>query len=761
MKAIPIEREQSVKDLPRRQTATADVTKHKRAGETPYRSHDELEQQLAECQAELSRLHTLIDGLPDYLFIKDRQSRFLVNNQAHIQALAATRQDEVVGKTDFDIFPHELAKRYYDDEQAVMASGQPLNREEMTVNPQTQEKRWLQTTKIPLRDKDGKVIGLMGISRDITARKQAEEALRQSRDELEKNVAERTADLAQANESLANAQRLLEAMLDNIPDRIYLKDTQCRFVQCNRAVAKRVGLEDPKQIVGKTDFDFYPREKAEEFYQDEQRIIRAGEPLLNKIEQVAKPNGEITWSSVSKVPLRDKDGKVVGLVGISRNITEQIRAEEILRQSRDELEKNVAERTAELDRERLLLRTLVDNLPDLIYAKDTAGRKTITNPADQKVLGCTSEAEAIGKNDFDFFPKEIAEKFWADDRQVLQGQPVINREEYFFDGEGRKRWLLTSKLPLRDKHEAIIGLIGIGRDITAIKETDAKLEQVHKQLLETSRQAGMAEVATSVLHNVGNVLNSVNVASTFVADSLRQSRAGNLSKVVALLREHEADLGNFITSDPKGKQLPQYLAQLAEHLAGEQTAALEKLDRLQKSVEHIREIIAMQQNYAKVSGVLESLPVAELVEDAVRMNTGSMERHNIKVLREFAETPPVLVDKHKVLQILVNLIRNAKHACNDSGKTDKQIILRLVNGNERVKISVTDNGIGIPAENLTQIFNYGFTTRKDGHGFGLHNAALTAKEMGGSLAAFSEGPGRGATFTLELPLNNERKSYEH
>ena len=758
MKAIPIEREQLVEGLPQRQTGTADVTKQKRAEGAPCRSHDELEQQLAECQAELSRLRTLIDGLPDYLFIKDRQSRFLVNNQAHIQALAATRQDEVVGKTDFDIFPHELARRYYDDEQAVMASGQPLNREEITVNPQTQEKRWLQTTKIPLRDKDGKVIGLMGISRDITTRKQAEEMLLQSRDELEKNVAERTADLAQANEALANAQRLLEAMLDNIPDRIYLKDTQCRFMQCNRAVAKRVGLEDPKQIVGKTDFDFYPREKAEEFYQDEQRIIRAGEPLLNKIEQVTNPNGEITWSSVSKVPLRDKDGKVVGLVGISRNITEQIRAEEILRQSRDELEKNVAERTAELDQERLLLRTLIDNLPDGIYAKDTAGRKTMANPADQRVLGCTSEAGAIGKSDFDFFPREIAEKFWADDRQVLQGQPVINREEYFFDGEGRKRWLLTSKLPLRDKHEAIVGLIGIGRDITAIKEANAKLEQVHKQLLETSRQAGMAEVATSVLHNVGNVLNSVNVASTFVADSLRQSRAGNLSKVVALLREHEADLGNFVTSDPKGKQLPQYLAQLTEHLAGEQTAALAKLDRLQKSVEHIREIIAMQQNYAKVSGVLESLPVAELVEDAVRMNTGSMERHNIKVLREFAETPPVLVDKHKVLQILVNLIRNAKHACNDSGKTDKQIILRLVNGNERIKISVIDNGIGIPTENLTQIFNYGFTTRKDGHGFGLHNAALAAKEMGGNLAAFSEGPGRGATFTLELPRQGQKPS---
>ena len=315
---------------------------------------------------------------------------------------------------------------------------------------------------------------------------------------------------------------------------------------------------------------------------------------------------------------------------------------------------------------------------------------------------------------------------------------------------------MTSKLPLRDKQGTVAGLIGVGRDITAIKESEAKLDQVHKQLLETSRRAGMAEIATSVLHNVGNVLNSINVASTCVANDLRQSKAVNLSKIAALLREHEADLGHFITNDPKGKQLPGYLAKLAEYLTGEQTAALDKLDRLQKNIEHIREIVAMQQNYAKTSGVLESLPVVDLVEDALRMHVGSMERHNIKMVREYSETPPILVDKHKVLQILVNVISNAKHACNDSGKPDKQIILRVVNEKERIKISVIDNGVGVPAENMNRIFNYGFTTRKDGHGFGLHNGALAAKGMGGSLAAFSEGLGRGATFTLELPIQGRK-----
>jgi PAS domain S-box-containing protein len=409
-------------------------------------------------------------------------------------------------------------------------------------------------------------------------------------------------------------------------------------------------------------------------------------------------------------------------------------------------------RTAEISHEQLLLRTLIDNLPDCIYAKDTAGRKTMANPADLKNLRCQTEAEAIGKSDFDLFPKEIAEQFWADDQKVIQGQPVINREEHFFDETGRKRWLLTSKLPLRDQDGKIIGLVGIGRDITARKEAEAKLEEAHKQLLEVSRQAGMSEVATSVLHNVGNVLNSVNVSSSMISEKIRDSKVPNIAKAVSLLRAHESDLAGFLANDPKGKQLLGYLSNLATHLAQEQEEILLEAGSLAKKIMHIKEIVAMQQDYAKSPGILESLSGADLVEDAVGMNIGSLERHHIKVVREYGKVPPILVEKHKVLQILVNVIRNAKYACDHSGREEKQITLRIANGDNTVKISVADNGVGIPAENMTRIFNLGFTTKKNGHGFGLHSGALAAKELGGKLLAFSEGPDHGATFTLELPV---------
>jgi len=173
---------------------------------------------------------------------------------------------------------------------------------------------------------------------------------------------------------------------------------------------------------------------------------------------------------------------------------------------------------------------------------------------------------------------------------------------------------------------------------------------------------------------------------------------------------------------------------------------------LTKDVGHIKDIVAMQQSYAMVSGVVEAVPVVELVEDALRMNASAFVRHDVQVVREFAPVPPVTVDKHKVLQILVNVLRNAKYACDGTGQPDKRVTLRVaLNGANLVKIEIADNGVGIPAENLTRVFQHGFTTRKHGHGFGLHSAALAAKELGGALKARSDGPGLGATFTLEIP----------
>jgi C4-dicarboxylate-specific signal transduction histidine kinase len=305
-------------------------------------------------------------------------------------------------------------------------------------------------------------------------------------------------------------------------------------------------------------------------------------------------------------------------------------------------------------------------------------------------------------------------------------------------------------------------------EIAERKRMEAQVEKSHQQMLVVTRQAGMAEVATSVLHNVGNVLNSINVSADLLANNLRKSGGGNLAKVAALLREHEGDLASFLTSDSRGRKIPEYLDSLALQLAEERDGALRELSELGGNVEHVNGIVAMQQTYARAVGCDEKLKPTELVEDALRVNASALARDGIEVEREYApDLPEITVDKHKVLQILINLVRNASHACADSGRLDKRIAVRVSHLESTVSILVVDNGVGIPAENLTRIFNHGFSTRKDGHGFGLHSGALAAQELGGSLQAFSEGPGTGASFILKLPVvhsareNQPRKTHEH
>jgi signal transduction histidine kinase len=283
-----------------------------------------------------------------------------------------------------------------------------------------------------------------------------------------------------------------------------------------------------------------------------------------------------------------------------------------------------------------------------------------------------------------------------------------------------------------------------------VRERTAELEELHRQLLDISHKAGMAEVATGVLHNVGNVLNSVNISSSVVTERLKKSRIGHLSKAVRLLRDHQADLGTFITSDPTGMQMPMFLSQLSDHLAGEQADVLNELAHLQKNVEHIKEIVSNQQAYATSAGLSEMIDLHEILEDAMRIHHSAIMRHDINVVMELAQVPRVLADKHKLLQILVNLLSNAKHAMKESPV--KTLTLRIESANDSVRVSVSDSGCGIPAENMSRIFAHGFTTKKGGHGYGLHSGALAAKQLGGELRATSDGPGRGAVFTLELPL---------
>jgi len=289
--------------------------------------------------------------------------------------------------------------------------------------------------------------------------------------------------------------------------------------------------------------------------------------------------------------------------------------------------------------------------------------------------------------------------------------------------------------------------------VRAKEQALTRLSEAQNALLDLSRKTGMAEVATGVLHNVGNVLNSVNVSAGLLNEALARSQVSALRKACLVLEEHRADLGEFLAKDARGNRVLDYLSKLAAFLSEERDKAKRETQSLLQNIQHIKEIVAMQQSYAKVAGMSEDLQVSELVEDALRLHSRGLSRDGVELQRNYATVPPVRVDKHKVLQILLNLLANARQALNTARRADKLLTLGIaLNGNNRVKVTIADNGVGIQPDHLTRIFQHGFTTKPDGHGFGLHSGALAAREMGGMLCAASDGPGRGALFALELPI---------
>jgi PAS domain S-box-containing protein len=419
----------------------------------------------------------------------------------------------------------------------------------------------------------------------------------------------------------------------------------------------------------------------------------------------------------------------------------------------------------------------ISDFTDLVTARDNL-RKTETmfrNTFDQAPIGI-AYADRSGKimrcnraflRMLGFEPGDLADRTMEDvthrddiarvsaelARLWNGGIQVVDLEKRYTRKDGSVIWVRMSTSLVREDDAAPEYSVEFLRDITARKESAEELERVHKQLMIASRQAGMAEVATNVLHNVGNILNSVNISASLVIERIKQSKAPGISRVAAMLLEKGSAAGNFLAHDERGRRIPEYLGSLGEQLTTDQKMALEELASLRDNLEHIKDTVAMQQSYAKLCGVTETIAVVDLVEDSLRLNAGAFVRHGVTLRREFSDVPPITVDKHKVLQILVNLVRNAKYACDESGRSDKLITLRIEAAPAGVRIGVIDNGVGIPAENMPRLFTHGFTTRVDGHGFGLHSGALAAQELGGSLRVTSDGPGRGATFILELPCS--------
>jgi signal transduction histidine kinase len=307
-----------------------------------------------------------------------------------------------------------------------------------------------------------------------------------------------------------------------------------------------------------------------------------------------------------------------------------------------------------------------------------------------------------------------------------------------------------------DKNADQIGNMfsGIAMDITKRKHFETELNISNQKLITTARLAGMADVATAVLHNIGNVLNSANVSLGMIKQNLKDDTYNKLFAIIKMIKDNLENIDTYIKEDPKGKIIPRYLVNMGDALEKDRLNFTQEIQNIAKHLDHVKEIVSKQQSISTVKGLKEKIFLHELIDDALQISGGESLQKYIKINKNYSENDFAFTDKSKITQIMINLIKNAGESILENTKNQtKEINISIQKNafNESVDVSVEDTGIGISDENISKIFTFGFTTKKDGHGFGLHSSVLAARELGGDLIAKSKGNGEGSIFTLTLP----------
>jgi len=601
--------------------------------------------------------------------------------------------------SDADLFPAGLAAEFRAEEMKVFA-GEPIIAHEDSMVFLDGRTHTVLTTKLPFRDSQGRICGLVGIGHDITERKQAEAALRQE-------------------------QTLTATLMENVPDAVYFKDAASRFLRVNRAHSRKFGLSDPAQLAGKSDADFFSGEYARQSLADEQEIIRTGRPLLNVEEKETWLDGTVSWVITTKLPLRDAAGRIIGTCGISRDITERKRVEQALAERTEEvLQRNlelaganttlqqqiaVRERIEQvLDRERLLLRTLIDNLPDYVYAQDAEGRFVVANLGMARQLGFSSPNEVIGKSNFDLFPHELAAQYHADEQEIIRtGKGLYNHEGPTMDAskQEKNRWVSTTKVPLRNDLGEITGFVGLGQDITECKRQEEALQQNSREL--QGRNDELARFTYTVSHDLKSPLVTIK----------------------AFLGYLEQDTRN---QDPAGMKKD------LEYIYG----AADKMGRL------LDELL----NLARVGSKMnppEEVPLQVVVKDALDMVAGWIMQKGVEVV---ATKEPIMLcgDRTRLVEVFQNLVDNAIKFMGEQQKP--RVEIGVEKAGEETVFFVRDNGMGIDPRYQPKVF--GLFEKYDpgtkGSGIGLALVKRIVEVHGGKIWVESAGIGKGTTFRFTL-----------
>lgn len=621
----------------------------------------------------------IFNNLPIGLFWKDLNFKYLGCNNYFAEELGISDPETLIGLSDYDLFPKHLADEYVRKDCDLINSNNPsICYEETGISSDGKpEVTWKR--KIMIRDDNGNVVGILGMYERITEERQRE------------------------NE-LYNERRSMQMLMDNIPDTIFFKDRDSRFIKVNKAWLTKHNLNNPAEVIGKNDADFFDAGFSDKTYQDEQTLMQKGKPLLNILECRTDASGKQLYKLANKVPLYDQNNEVIGMVGISHDITELKHAE------------------LELTLEKELLQSLMDNVPDTIYFKDDKSRFTRVNLAFALALGLQSPDEAVGKNDFDFFPLEQARRYSQDELEIFRsGKPKINRIEKVKNADGKILWISTTKIPIRDESGIVTGIIGISRDVTVIEEARSNLIYAKEKAEEANRAKSL--FLANMSHEIRTPMNGV----IGMADVLNQT----------VLTDEQHDYLNVITKS--GNNLLSIINNILDFSKIE-SGSLE-LEKAPISVRHIIEnvadvliITASNKGVNLVNYVDSSIP--EIVEgDALRLH-----------------------------QILLNLVNNAlKFTTHGEVFFTAELIDSTETGHSLL-FKIKDTGIGISEEGQQKIFHSftqvdNSTTRKfGGTGLGLAISKRLVEMMEGTIGVESvEGEGSSFWFTARFGIGSEKE----
>ena len=561
-----------------------------------------------------------------------------------------------------------------------------------------------------------------------------------AKDEVTKQVEKRTKQLESVTQRLArhmaDAEKLaLVARFTH--DAVMICDREANVEWVNEGFSNLTGYQ-PDEAVGKCLMEFQlaantKPEKIEKIADGFNQKKRYSDEI-----EVFRKNGESIWVAIELQPVQGVDKETSRFILTQKEITE-----------RKKIELSLADTEARL-------RSMMDNLAGACYRINLSTQQTLfVSRWIKNLTGCSAAAflnqekclrDYVHPDDLGIYDNAIS--------SALNDKAPFAIRYRIVDAHERTRWISERGRVVSNADRSMHWVDGILFDITDSVESETRNQHLQQELVAASRFAGMAEIATNVLHNVGNILNSVNISATVIQRKIKHSALANLEKVAALMAEQEPQFAKFVQEDPRGPKIPAYISKVTEALANEQSYINGEFEELTANIEHIKEIVCLQQSMASCRAVYEKLNIQGLVEDAITAVASLSNEYNVKMGALFSESLPVLTsDRHRILRILINLLTNAIEALRESDSRYPEVLI-FVSGNDcDISFEVIDNGIGIEEKNIDKIFRYGFTTKKSGHGFGLHSSANTATELSGNIRAQSDGLGKGATFTLTLPLH--------